>query len=380
MTPLHLAVITTTRADWGLLSPIARELSRRGVKISVIAANMHFIKDLGDTYREIEADGFAIAWRINPASSAALTAAATLAGTAEAIESLRPDGAIILGDRYEALAAAQGCVLSRCPIVHIAGGAISEGAFDDSFRHAITKLSHLHLVETEEYRRRVIQLGEEPQHVVTTGAIGLHNILSTPPLSLAELEASLSFQLGDNCLLVTMHPATLSPLPPERQLKALLDALDSDAADCNLIITYPNNDSDPEPLIAMIKEFAAGQPQRVLAIPSLGMRRYVSALRLVKAVVGNSSSGIVEAPSAGIPTLDIGIRQKGRTAAPSVVHVGDSSRDIAKGLRRVLSPEMRKLAAKRENPYYRPDTLSVICDTIEAFPFRVAAAKHFHDL
>lgn len=380
MTPLHLAVITTTRADWGLLSPIARELSRRGVKISVVAANMHFIKSLGETYREIEADGFTIARKIAPAATPALTAAATLAGTAEAVESLKPDGAIILGDRYEALAAAQACVLTHCPIVHIAGGAVSEGAFDDSFRHAITKLSHLHLVETDDYRRRVIQLGEDPAHVVTTGAIGLHNILSAPELSLAELETSLEFTLGDNCLLVTMHPATLSPTPPQRQLEALLNALDKEASACNLIITYPNNDSDPAPLIAMIEDYASRHPQRVVAIPSLGMRRYVSALRHVRGVVGNSSSGIVEAPSAGIPTLDIGIRQKGRAAAPSVVHCGEDEASIAQGLRRILSPEMRLLASRKENPYYRPDTLSIICDTIAGFPFSGSPAKHFHDL
>lgn len=376
---MHIAVITTTRADWGLLSPVARELRRRGAEVSVIAANMHFVKELGLTYREIEADGFEIAVRIDPGASPADTAAATLAATAKAVKRLKPDAALILGDRYEALAAAQGCVLAGAPLIHIAGGAVSEGAFDDSFRHAITKLSRLHLVETEEYRRRVIQLGEDPQCVVTTGAIGLHNVLSTPPISLAELEQSLDFRLGDNCLLATMHAATLSPIPPLLQIEELLAAL-AQAEQCRVIITYPNNDTDPTPLIAAIETFAADHRDRVKAVPSLGMRRYVSALHHVKALVGNSSSGIVEAPSAGIPTLDIGPRQQGRAAAPSVVHCGNSQAEIAAGLRRVFSDEMQHIAARRINPYYKPDTLRLICDAIISFPFSSLPPKHFHDL
>lgn len=376
---MHVAVITTTRADWGLLSPVARELKRRGVDVSVITANMHHIATLGNTYKEVVADGFTPAAEILPGATPALTAAATLSGTADAIADIRPDAAIILGDRYEALAAAQGCALSGCPIVHIAGGAISEGAFDDSFRHAITKLSRLHLVETDEYRKRVIQLGEDPDSVVTTGAIGLHNILNIPSLTKSELEDSIGFSLGDNCLLVTMHAATLSPTPPIVQIESLLNAL-AEADDCRFIITYPNNDTDPTPLIAAIEAFAQSHPQNVRAIPSLGMRRYASALHYVKGVVGNSSSGIVEAPSAGIPSLDIGIRQKGRTAAPSVVHCGETKAEIAEGLRIIRSAKMLETASRRVNPYYRPDTLKRICDSIISFPFASASPKHFFDL
>ena len=376
---MHVAVITTTRADWGLLSPIASELQKRGCKVSIIAANMHFVKELGLTSREIESDGFPIAVSILPGNTPAETSALTLSGTAKAMKELRPDAAIILGDRYEALAAAQGCALSNCPIVHIAGGAISEGALDDSFRHAITKLSRLHLVETEEYRKRVIQMGECPDTVFNTGAIGLHNILSGPVMPLSELEKSLDFTLGDNCLLMTMHAATLSSVPPLTQLEALLGALD-DMTDYKAIITYPNNDVNPQPLIAAIEAFALRHHQRILAVPSLGMRRYVSVLHHAIAVVGNSSSGIVEAPSAGIPTLDIGPRQKGRTKAPSVVHCGDTQEEIMKGLKTILSPDFRALAAKKVNPYYKPDTLNLICDAILRFPFSSLPTKRFFNL
>lgn len=376
---MHIAVITTTRADWGLLSPVARELMFRGAEVSIIAANMHFVSELGLTYKEIEEDGFQIAASIYPGNTPAETAAKTLKGVYDALSDLKADVALILGDRYEALAAAQGAVLAHVPIVHIAGGVISEGAFDDSFRHAITKLSRLHLVETDEYRRRVIQMGEQPDSVIVTGAIGLHNLLEAPVMPKSQLEESLEFSIGNNCLLTTMHAATLSKLPAVQQIENLIDALEI-VDDCQVIFTYPNNDTDPQPLIRMIEAFALRNRQRVRAIPSLGMSRYAAALHYVKGVVGNSSSGIVEAPSAGVPTLDIGIRQKGRTAAPSVIHCGESAEEIAEGIRKILSPDIQTLAAKKMNPYYRPDTLNIICDSILNYPFSTLPPKKFTDL
>lgn len=375
----HIAVITSTRADWGLLSPVASELRRRGLTMSVIAANMHFIARLGDTCREIEADGFSIAARIMPGPNPAATAAATLSGTADALTHLHPDGVLLLGDRYEMLAAAQAAAIARIPIVHIAGGTVSEGAFDDSFRHAITKMAALHLVETDDCRRRVMQLGEDPAAIVVTGAIGLHNLLAADVMPRHTLEESLGFSLGDDCLLATMHPATLSELEPQTQMANFLEALGSLDQSHRIIITYPNNDTDPEPLIAMIERFAADR-SHVKAVPSLGMRRYAAALHCVSAVVGNSSSGIVEAPSAGIPTLDVGPRQLRRTAAPSVLHCGETTPEIAEGLHTVLSPRLREIAARRENPYYRPDTLRLMCDAICNFHFHDRRPKHFFDL
>lgn len=376
---MRIAVITSTRADWGLLSPVVHELQHHGHEIIIVACNMHFLSEVGSTYREIERDGFKIDFRIYPGDTPAVTAASTLSGVAEAIQASSPDLALLLGDRYEILAAAQALALARVPIVHIAGGAVSEGAFDDSFRHAITKLASLHLVETDDYRRRVLQLGEDPKCVVTTGAIGLHNLLASDIMPLKDLEKSLDFTLGNNCLLVTMHAATLSSISPQEQLHNLLVALDS-VPQCRIIITYPNNDVDPRPLIAMIEDYARLNRDRVCAVPSLGMRRYVAALKYVCAVVGNSSSGIVEAPSAGIPTLDVGVRQLRRTCADSVTHCGENVAEIVAGLRHILSAEVQHLASETINPYYRPDTLCIMCDAIEKYPVYIHSPKHFFDL
>lgn len=370
--------VTTTRADWGLLSPLLSELRRLGHRVHVVAANMHLREDCGMTVREIERDGFA-PLRIEGFGSQPQIASALLTGVADLCRRLTPDATIMLGDRYEMLGAAQGAVLAGTPIVHIAGGAVSEGAFDDCFRHAITKLSWLHLTETEDYRRRVIQLGEHPDRVVCTGAIGLHNILHTPLLSRRELEESLGFELGHNTLLVTMHAATLSPTPPEQQLQRLLEALES-LPDRRILFTHPNNDVNPAPLIAMLDEWVASHSDRAHKIPSLGHLRYLSTLQYAEAVVGNSSSGLVEVPSMGIPTLDIGCRQDGRLHGPSVVRCGESCEEIAAGLRQILSADHKALAALRRNPYARPDTLPLMTQAIENTPFPKHPQKKFYDL
>lgn len=374
---LHLVVATSTRADWGLLSPVAAELQRRGARITVAATNMHLLPQTGMTVSEIEADGFTPV-RIPVSGNHAAITAGCITGFHKLLSQVEPDAIIILGDRFEMTGVAQAAVLAGVPIVHIAGGAVSYGAFDDCFRHAITKMSYLHLAETEQYRRRIIQMGEDPQRVVTTGAIGIHNIMSVTPMPLESLEQSLGFSLGSNTLLVTQHAATLSSLPPEEQYSNLLAALDR-FTDRNILFTYPNNDVDPTPLTAMIEDYARSNPKRVHAVPSLGRVRYLSALRHVEAVVGNSSGGIVEVPSMGIPTLDIGHRQDGRTHAASVIRCGETADEIAAGLRTVLSPETKAVAATCDNPYARPDTLALMTDTILSTHFSPYPVKRFYD-
>lgn len=379
---ISIAIATTGRADWGLLSPLATALRDSGrAEVRILAGNMHFSPELGNTYREIEADGFSIDTRVPPSENALSTAADALGGFGRRLERLKPDCLILLGDRYETLAIAIAASILRIPIVHIAGGAISEGAFDDAFRHAITKLSTLHLTETDDYRRRVIQMGEQPESVVTTGAIGLHilNNLGHTLLTQEELCRELNFEIDSNTLIATLHPATLEQMAPEEQMRQFLAALDS-VPDRRIVITYPNNDTDPRPLIAQINEYASRNPGRVLAIPSLGRRRYVSALRCAEAVVGNSSSGIVEVPSAGIPTLDIGMRQRGRAAGPSVIHCGGSTLEIVEGLEIALSNSTKEIASRRENPYAHPDTLRVMKDSILNFDYASAQPKRFYDL
>lgn len=376
---MKIAVSTTTRADWGLLSLFAAELRRRGAEIAVMAGNMHFDESLGSTWCEIEADGFPIAARMAASGTAADIFAATAQGAADAFRHINPDAVIVLGDRSESLAVAAQALIAGVPIVHIAGGAVSEGAIDDSVRHAITKLSTLHLVETEEYRRRVIAMGEDPATVIRTGAIGAEAALATD-MSREELEESLDFALGARSLLVTLHAATRDPISPHEAMRNLITSLESYTATHKIIFTYPNNDVDPALQIALIEEFAGRHREAVCALPSLGRRRYLAALHCVEAVVGNSSSGLVEVPSAGIPTLDIGSRQQGRTAGESVVHCGASAKEIAAGLRKVLSAQVRDAARKAENPYLQHDAVGVMADAVMRMPLDKFPIKHFYEI
>ena len=375
-----IAVATGTRADWGLLSPIARRLADYpNVEIAIMATNMHYDPNYGLTYKEIIADGFNIDAEIPAFGSPAEILAKCLVEFNDAFNQISPDCVIILGDRFEMVAVAMAAVLAKVPIVHIAGGAVSEGAFDDSFRHAITKMSMLHLTETEQYRQRVIQMGESPENVFNTGAIGVYNALDLPLMSKAELEKSIGFDLGDRALLVTLHCATLEELSPEEQMRNLLLALDT-IPDYKILFTHPNNDSEAETLIAMIDEYASKNRDRVCVIPSLGRLRYLSAIQYVKGVVGNSSSGLVEVPSMGIPTLDIGIRQRGRTAGNSVVNCGTSAEEITVGIKKILSPKIQQIASTAKNPYAQPDTLDKMVSAILNFDFKRNITKQFYDI
>lgn len=374
---MRIAVCSSTRADWGLLFPLCAELRRRGAEVGVIASNMHFLASGGNTVDEIRADGFEPIACIPPGEDAAGTMSRQLDATYRVLADYAPDCVVILGDRYEMLGSASAAVLARVPIVHIAGGTISEGAFDDSFRHAISKLATLHFPETEACAERLVRMGEDPARVITTGALGVYNLKSVPLMRRDELEASIGWELRGPVVLATLHAATLAPEPPEAQMQALIDALTA-RPQVRVLFTHPNNDVDPAPLVRMIEAFAAANPDRVHIVPSLGRVRYLSALRCVDAVVGNSSSGLVEVPSAGIPTLDIGIRQKGREAGPSVVHCGSTAAEIAAGLDAVLSPHMREIALASPNPYARPDTLQVMAHTILNFPFSKTALKPFY--
>lgn len=381
-----ICIVTGTRADWGLLSGIAKALDARSdVKLQIVATNMHLSEQYGGTYREIERDGLHIDYRVpmpvdNDSAHGTVTAMSEcMHGMADAFDALRPDLLLILGDRYEMLATASAALIYRIPIAHIAGGTISEGAYDDSIRHSITKMSLIHLTETEECRRRVVQLGEDPSRVFNVGAIGIYNITHTDYMSREELEAELHTSIPDKTILITFHPATLDSMPPRRQCENLLAALDRHS-DYKVIFTYPNNDTDGKVIIEMIEAYANKHPERVAVFPSLGQRRYLSVLQYVRAVAGNSSSGIVEVPSMKIPTLDIGIRQRGRLAADSVTHCGVSTEEISAGLDEVLSDAAQAKARTAKNPYEQPDTLGKIVDTICTYPLNGSTIKPFYDL
>lgn len=379
-----VAIATGTRADWGLLSGIAQALDRRDdCEVTVIATNMHLSPRYGNTISEIENDGFnpvkvTMSDSTDSPQGTVEAMAECMTGMAKALGELQPDLMLILGDRFEMLATATAALMLRIPIVHIAGGEISEGAIDDSIRHAITKMSALHLTATEPYRQRVISMGESPDRVVNTGAIGVYNILKEPLMGRGELEKSIGIELPEGSLLVTYHPATLDDEDVATRCRSLLEALD-DFPDSNVIITYPNNDSRGRVIIDLIEDYGKKNPGRVVVIPSLGKKRYLSALKYVSAVVGNSSSGIVEVPSMKIPTVNIGMRQNGRLCGNSVISCGDSRKDISDAIRYALSAEGKKRAAESINPYYQPDTLDKMVDAIVNTPLETLRIKKFYD-
>lgn len=381
-----ICIATGTRADWGLLSPIATAL--RGderLTVQILATNMQTLARFGNTADEIRADGFEIDALVpvpdgdDSEQSRAEAMSACLGGAAEAFGRLTPDAVVVLGDRFEMLAVASAAAVMRIPIVHISGGEITEGAVDDCLRHAITKLATLHLTTTEAYRRRVISMGEEPTRVITIGAPGVWNAFNQSLPTDAELLNSLGIVGSPDIALVTFHPATLDPADPVERFEAVVEALNR-FKNLHIIITYPNNDARSQGIISRIEAWAAAEPERVTAVKSLGMKRYLAASRLARVVVGNSSSGIVEVPSAGTPTVDIGIRQRGRVAGASVIHCGDSADEIADAIARALSPEMQALAARRENPYAQADTIGVAARAIADFVLNYdGAPKKFYE-
>ncbi len=386
-----IAIVTSCRADWGLLQGVVKELQKRNdVETCVIATNMHLHPAFGNTIDEIIADGIEVAARVpmldsgSGATSPTETAMASsrcLSGMAEAFNSIQPDIILLLGDRYEMLPVATAATIMGIPIAHIAGGEISEGAFDDNIRHALTKLSALHFTATEDYRQRVIQMGEEPSRVFNFGALGVENLMELPDeATVEELEKLAGLKIGTGTLLVTYHPATLdNGASPAVRCMALLKALDR-FPQSPVIFTYPNNDPGGSDIIRLIEEYAAMHTNRCSVVPSLGRRRYLSALKHIGAVVGNSSSGIVEVPSAHIPTVDIGIRQRGRTAAESVIHCGDTADEISDAISLALSETWRMKALNTSNPYQKPGTAQNIACTLATFPLQELATKRFYDL
>lgn len=383
-----ICIATSTRADWGLLKPLATALRQNSaIRLQILATNMHLLPRYGHTIDEITADGFTVDATVAMDDSAddspqarAEAMAQCLAGTARELARLQPDALVILGDRYEMLAVASAATLMRVPIIHIAGGEITLGAIDDSIRHAITKLASLHLTATEPYRRRVIQMGEAPERVICTGAIGVWNVFQQPFPTEAELRKELNISSEDDLAVVTYHPATCDDADPTDRFAALLAALDR-FPQLHCIITYPNNDPRSMGIIQLIERYAKAHPGRVTAIKSLGMRRYLAAITAAKVVIGNSSSGLVEVPSAGTPTVDIGIRQAGRLAGESVIHCDEDTDAIAAAIERALSPQMQALAARRINPYAKANTLEImekaVLDFVASLPHK---PKQFYDI
>lgn len=382
-----ICFFTGTRAEYGIMSRLMRMVKEsEDCDIQIIATNMHLSPEFGLTYKEIEADGFIINKKVemllssDTANGTVKSMGLATIGFADALEDLKPDLAVILGDRYEMLAAAQACLIYKIPIAHLYGGEITEGAYDNSIRHAITKLSSLHFTSTEEYRKRVIQMGEEPDRVFYVGSLGVDNIKHESIMSRDELERSLNFHLGDKFLLITFHPVTMENATAASQCDDLLKALSAVNDEYQLLFTLPNSDTDGRIIASKVKEYVSAHVKKSLVVDSLGKKRYYSALKYATAVVGNSSSGLVEAPSFGIPTLNIGNRQKGRTRGESVIDVEASYQEMYLGLQKALSENFRAIASAGKNPYEKENTLQAIFNVIENHPLHNIGEKHFYDL
>ena len=382
-----ICVVTGTRAEYGLLSRLMQMIKVFDqTQLQIIATNMHLSPKYGNTYQEIEKDGFTIDKKIpiledgkDDANATLKSMAKALTGIADAYDELNPDMVVVLGDRYEILAAATAALIERIPIAHIHGGEITEGAYDDAIRHSITKMSHLHFASTEDYRRRIIQLGEQPDTVWYVGAIGVENIKKLPLLSKEEIEGSVNFKLDEKTLLVTYHPVTLGTHTAEHDINEFIAALE-DRKDLRIVFTMPNSDTGAQEIVEAINAFVANNNDRAVAYKSLGIKRYLSVMKYVGAVVGNSSSGLVEVPSFGIPTLNIGDRQKGRLAAESVYNCETDTESILKGLDVIMSPEFRQMAKQIQNPYDKEGTAQAIFDVISTYPLEQLKQKHFYDI
>jgi UDP-hydrolysing UDP-N-acetyl-D-glucosamine 2-epimerase len=339
---VRVCVVTGTRAEYGLLRPVLRGLTADDrFDLQVVATGAHLSPEFGLTVTEIEDDGFAVDERVemllSSDSAVGVTTSLGLAtiGAAGALDRLAPDLVLVLGDRYEILGVVQAALVARVPVVHLSGGDVTEGAIDDAIRHAVTKMSHLHLPFTDDAGARIRQLGEDPARVVVTGNPGLDELVAVDRWSRAELETALGFDLRERNLLVTYHPVTLADEPPAATFEALLDALDALGPEVGLILTGSNADTEGRVLLEMMRTFASARPNAV-AHTSLGADRYQQTLHVVDAVVGNSSSGIIEAPAAGVPSVNVGERQRGRLRAPSTVDCPPTRDAIVGAVEQVL--------------------------------------------
>lgn len=380
-----ICVVTATRAEYGLLTSFLGELrANASVELQLVVTGAHLSERFGLTVRQIESDGIPIAARVpvplddDSAVGVTEALAATTAGLGRTIQDLQPELLVLLGDRYEMLGAAQAAMLARIPIAHVHGGEATEGLIDEAIRHAITKMSHLHFVAAETFRRRVIQLGEAPERVWTVGATGLDNIAQMSRIGREELQVDLGIELRSPSFLVTHHPVTLQTGDPGAAMRTLLEVLDGFSG--TIVITGVNADPGNAALRQVVERFAASRRHRVLAVESLGARRYLSLVAIVDAVVGNSSSGLIEAPSLGTPTVDIGDRQRGRLYAPSVVHCNEDATDIRLAVEQVLSDDHRAIARQRCTPYGEPGAGKRIAEILSKHPLDGLLIKQFHNL
>lgn len=384
----RIGIMTGTRAEYGLLKPLMQEINKdNDLELYLIVSGMHLSPEFGMTYKEIEEDGFQINAKVEMLLSSdspvgiSKSIGLGIIGFADEFQRADLDMLILLGDRYEALSAAICAMVMRIPIAHLHGGELTEGAIDEGIRHSITKMSYLHFTSTEEYRRRVIQLGENPERVFCVGAIGVENIKKINLMTKEELERSIHFEIDENTVIVTYHPVTLENNTVEEQFLNLLEVLDRNPK-IRMIFTKANADTNGRIVNELIDKYVAQNSERACAFMSLGQKRYISALKYCRIVIGNSSSGIIEAPSFGKPIINIGDRQKGRICADSVINCGYTQQEIQRAMETALTEEFENKARNCRNPYEKENTAANIISVIKDYLLndKIKLKKGFYDI
>jgi len=380
-----ICVITGTRAEYGLLRWVMEGIHKEEtLTLQIIATGMHLSPEFGLTFKNIEKDGFKIDRKIEMLTSSdtsvgiAKSMGLGLIGFADALNDLKPDLIVVLGDRFEIFAAVSAAMVARIPIAHIHGGEATEGLIDEAIRHSLTKMSHLHFVAAKEYQSRVIQLGEQPENVFLVGGVGIDNIKRINFLEKNELEECLGLKLGKKSLLITFHPVTLESKTAVEQMEELLAAVEA-LKDTLLIFTLPNADTDGRKLITLIHEFVA-QHTNAHAYTSLGQIRYLSCIKYVDGIVGNSSSGLLEVPSFKKGTINIGERQRGRLQASSVINCEPTRKSITKALQKLYSHEFQVSLENTVNPYGEGGASEKIVSTVKSVALDNLLKKRFYDI
>jgi len=381
-----IAVFTGTRAEYGLLYWIIKSLEEaEQAELQLIVGGMHLSPEFGYTIEQIEQDGFPIADRLefllSSDSPVAVSKSMGLAliSASESLQRLQPDLIVLLGDRFESMSIAQAAMVAQIPIAHLHGGETTEGLIDEAVRHSITKMAHLHFTATKAYRDRVIQLGEQPNRVLNVGAPGIDSIKRLKLLERHELSNAIGFNLNKPYFLITYHPVTLSKDGATDSLINLLSILD-DYHEHQVLISYPNADTHGRQLIKILENYAQADPERVFLFRSLGQLRYLSLMKHCEVVLGNSSSGLIEAPSFGVPTLNIGDRQKGRISGETVVHCGETKAEISKGMKKVTEKQFQEECRKANNPYGDGESSKKIVDLLIDYPLEDILYKSFYNV
>ena len=385
MTKRKICIVTGSRAEYGLLYWLIKEVEAdKNLELQLIVTGMHLSSNFGFTYKEIEND-FKIDKKINinlsSDTSLGISKSMGLAQTsfAKAYKKLRPDIVVVLGDRYEIFSAASTAMISKIPIAHIHGGEITEGSWDDCIRHCITKMAHIHFTATEEYKNRVIQLGENPRRVFNIGGMGIENIKKLKLLSRSKFEESINFKLNKKNILVTFHPVTLGNNTSKKYFQEILKAI-NELDNTNIIFTKTNSDLDGQIINQMIDRFTSKYPEKSIGFTSLGQLRYLSALKYIDAVVGNSSSGLLEAPSFKIGTINIGERQKGRIKAQSVIDCLATKKDIQRSFKKLYSKNFQKLLFNVNNAYDKGYSSKKIIRVLKNFKLKNILKKNFYNI